>query len=123
VHEPQPLDARTVFAYLRRCEPVEVDVTLLSIADRVATRGDRAEEAIGAHLRLATGVLADALRWRDEGPPRPLLRGDELAGELGIAPGPLLGELIEALAQAQYAGEVRTREQAVAHARRLARTI
>jgi len=123
VHEPQPLDARTVFAYLRRCEPVEVDVTLLSIADRVATRGDRAEEAIGAHLRLATGLLADALRWRDEGPPRPLLRGDELAGELGIAPGPLLGELIEALAQAQYAGEVRTREQAVAHARRLAQTI
>jgi poly(A) polymerase len=123
VHEPQPLDARTVFAYLRCCEPVEVDVTLLSIADRVATRGDRAEEAIGAHLRLATGMLADALRWREQGPPRPLLRGDELAGELGIAPGPLLGELIEGLSQAQYAGEVRTREQAVAHARRLALTI
>jgi poly(A) polymerase len=123
VHEPQPLDARTVFAYLRRCEPVEVDVTLLSIADRLATRGDRAEKAIAAHLSLARGVLGAALRWREEGPPRPLLRGDELAGELGIEPGPALGRLIEALAEAQYAGEVTTRAQAVAHARRLAQTI
>ena len=40
VHEA-PLSRRTVFGYLRRCEPVEVDVTLLSVADRLATRGDR----------------------------------------------------------------------------------
>jgi poly(A) polymerase len=123
VHEPQPLQARTVFAYLRRCEPVAADVTLLSIADRVATRGERAEEAIGAHLLMARGVLAEALRWHADGPPRPLLRGDELAGELGIAPGPILGRLIEGLMAAQYAGEVSTREQAVAHARRLAETL
>ncbi|HEX7609353.1 MAG TPA: HD domain-containing protein, partial [Solirubrobacteraceae bacterium] len=123
VHEPQPLAARTMFAYLRRCEPVEVDVTLLSIADRVATRGDGAQEAIAAHLDLAREVLAAALRWREQGPPRPLLRGDELARELAIAPGPRLGELIEELAAAQYTGEVATREQAVEHARRLAQTI
>ncbi len=46
VHEPQPLARRTVFAYLRACAPVEVDVTLLSVADRLATRGDRAQEAV-----------------------------------------------------------------------------
>ncbi len=80
VHEPQPLARRTVFAYLRACSPVEVDVTLLSIADRLATRGDRAQEAIEAHMRLARGCSStDALRWRAQGPPRPLLRGDELA--------------------------------------------
>jgi len=117
VHEPQPLKRRTVFAYLRVCAPVEVDVTLLSIADRLATRGDRAQESIEAHLRLAHGVLADALRWREQGPPRPLLRGDELARELGIQTGPRVGELLEELAAAQYAGELDTREQALAHAR------
>jgi putative nucleotidyltransferase with HDIG domain len=42
VHEPQPLERRTVYSYLRACEPVEVDVTLLSVADRLATRGDSA---------------------------------------------------------------------------------
>jgi poly(A) polymerase len=119
VHEPQPLARRTVFAYLRACSPVEVDVTLLSIADRLATRGDRAQEAVRAHLGLAGGMLSDALRWRAEGPPQPLLRGDELARALGIATGPRVGELLEQLAEAQYAGEVESRVQALAYARRL----
>ena len=79
VHEPQPLARRIVFAYLQATSPVEVDVTLLSVADRLATRGDRAGESIDAHLRLARPMLADALRWRADGPPRPLWRGDELA--------------------------------------------
>jgi poly(A) polymerase len=119
VHEPQPLARRTLFGYLRACSPVEVDVTLLSIADRLATRGDRAEASIQAHLQLASAVLGDAVRWREQGPPQPLLRGDELAGALGIATGPKLGELLEALAGAQYAGEVDSREQAIAYARKL----
>ena len=51
-------------------------------------------------------MLPDALRWRAEGPPAPLLRGDELARELGIATGPRVGELLGELSEAQYAGEV-----------------
>jgi putative nucleotidyltransferase with HDIG domain len=123
VHEPQPLARRTVFAYLRACTPVEVDVTLLSIADRLATRGERAEESIEAHLRVARGMLGDALQWRAAGPAPPLLRGDELARELGIATGPVVGRLLDALAEAQYAGELSTREQALSHARELAESI
>ena len=67
VHEPQPLQRRTVYTYLRACEPVEVDVTLLSVADRLATRGDGAQRAIDAHMRVARGMLGDALRWRARG--------------------------------------------------------
>lgn len=119
VHEPQPLARRALFTYLRICSPVEVDVTLLSIADRLATRGDRAQESIEAHLTLASGVLGDALEWHGQGPPRPLLRGDELASDLGIPTGPRVGELLEAIAAAQYAGELGTREQALAYARKL----
>jgi hypothetical protein len=118
VHEPQPLAREAVFGYLRACEPVEVDVTLLSVADRLATRGKRAQEAIDAHLRLARAMLADALRWRAQGgPPAPLWRGDELAHELGIGLGPKVGELLEELARAQYAGRVRTPAQALDFAR------
>jgi poly(A) polymerase len=118
VHEPQPLARDTVFAYLRDCDPVEVDVTLLSLCDRLATRGSKADQAIEAHTGLARRMLGDALRWRRDGPPKPLLRGDELAHEIGIAPGPRLGELLEELSRAQYTGQIRTREQAVAFARR-----
>ncbi len=119
VHEPQPLSRRTVFGYLRACSPVEVDVTLLSAADRLATRGDRAQESIDAHLRVARGLLSDALRWRAEGPPAPLIRGDELAEGLGIPLGPRVGELLVELAEAQYAGELSTREQSLAYGRTL----
>ena len=62
-------------------------------------------------------MLAAALDWRRDGPPEPLLRGDELAAELGIAPGPELGDLLAELEAAQYAGEVTTRDEAVDRAR------
>jgi poly(A) polymerase len=117
VHEPQPLARRTVYGYLRACEPVEVDVTLLSVADRLATRGEDSERAIESHMRLARAMLTDALRWRSEGPAQPLLRGDELAADLNISSGPRLGRLLGALAEAQYAGDVSTREQALAYLR------
>ena len=63
-------------------------------------------------------MLVDALGWHAEGPPRPLLRGDELASELGIPAGPRLGELLEELLQAQYAGEIARARRPLAYARR-----
>jgi poly(A) polymerase len=118
VHEPQPLARKTVYEYLHATDPVEVDVTLLSVCDRLATRGSKADEAIAAHVALARRMLDDALDWRRQGPPGPLLRGDQLARELDIPLGPRVGELLAALAQAQYTGEVKTPEQAVAFAHR-----
>jgi poly(A) polymerase len=117
VHEPQPLAPDTVFSYLHACDPVEVDVTLLSVCDRLATRGSKAEQAIEAHMALARGMLDDAFRWRRHGPPQPLVRGDELARVLDIPRGPRLGELLAQLTRAQYTGLVSTREQALAFAR------
>jgi putative nucleotidyltransferase with HDIG domain len=120
VHEA-PLPARRVHEYLRATEPVAADVTLLTIADRLSARGSgpfATEEAIEAHLSLARQMLAAALEWRRDGPPRPLLRGDELASELGLEQGPELGELLAELEAAQYAGEVSTRGEAIEHVRR-----
>jgi poly(A) polymerase len=118
VHE-RPLDRRAVYRYLRRTEPVEVEVTLLSCADRLATRGRKADVAITAHMELAEELMEAALDWREQGRPAPLVRGDELAAELGIEPGPELGRLLAELEEATYAGEVTTREEALGFARRL----
>jgi poly(A) polymerase len=118
VHE-RPLDRRAVYRYLKRTSPVEVEVTLLSCADRLATRGRNADRAIDAHLELASELMPAALEWRRSGPPRLPLRGDELAAEIGIEPGPELGRLLAELQEAAYAGEVSDRDQVVELARRL----
>ncbi len=117
VHEA-PLDRRALFAYLVACEPVAVDVTLLSVADRLATRGRNADKAIARHLELARVVLAEALARRARGPQPPLVRGDVLARAVGLRPGRELGALLEAVEEARFAGEVATPEEAIAFARR-----
>ena len=113
----RPLDARTTYAYLKATEPVSVDVTLLSLADRLATRGRKHDEAIAKHESVVDDLLGPALDWHEHGPPAPLIRGDELARELDLRPGPQLGELLGVLAEAQYAGEIATREEALSLAR------
>lgn len=117
VHE-QPLSRRSIYRYLKRLGEFAVDVTVLSVADRLATRGERSAEAIARHLELARRMLAEALSWRAD-PPRSPVRGDELAAALGLTPGPVLGEVLGELAQASFAGEVSSREQAVELAREL----
>ncbi|MBI5311356.1 MAG: HD domain-containing protein [Actinobacteria bacterium] len=115
----RPLTRRQVYAYLRACEPVEVDVGVLSAADRRATRGRKADEAIESHLQLVRELGSEALAWRAAKPVEPLIRGDLLAAQLGIEPGPLIGKLLDAIAEARFAGEVDTADDAVALARRL----
>jgi poly(A) polymerase len=116
-----PLSLRRVHAYLRATDPVTVDVTLLTVADRLSARGKgpiASPEMVAAHLQLAREMIAAGLDWRRQGPPPPLLRGDEIAAELGIEPGPELGNAVAELEAAQFAGEVTDREGALQHLRR-----
>ena len=119
VHE-RPLSRRHVYDYLLATEPDSVDVTMLTVADRLATQGERTRrEAVDAHLELARAMIAEALAWRRSGPPRSPIRGDELALELGIEPGPELGRLLGEIDAAVFAGEVSTRDEAIDLARRI----
>ena len=115
VHE-MPIGRRAIYRYLRACEPVQVDVTLLSVADRLATRGRGSEAAIARHLELARELLGEALAWR-EARPRPPVRGDELARAVGLRPGPELGQILSELEEARFAGEISSPEQAIDRAR------
>ena len=114
-----PLDRRAVYRYLVAGGYVPADVTLLSVADRLATRGRKADEAIEKHLVLARELLGEALAWRAAGRQEPLVRGNALARELGLAPGPHLGELLAEIEEARFAGEIASPDDAVAYARDL----
>lgn len=119
VHQ-MPLTRRAIYGYLRACEPVQVDVTLLSVADRIATRGKGAQDAIARHIELAQQLLGEALAWRVRRP-RPPLRGDELARAIGLRPGPELGRVLQELEEASFAGEIHSREEAIERAQQLVR--
>lgn len=115
VHQ-RPLGPRDVFAYLATCEPVSADVTLLSVADRLATRGRNGERAIAAHLDLAREMWPAALDWHARRP-RPPVRGDDLAAALGRPAGPWLTPALEELTAARYSGEIDdSAANAIAHA-------
>jgi poly(A) polymerase len=121
IHQ-RPLSRRTVYDYLVATEPVSADVTLLSVADRLAARGEgplASREMVGAHIDLAREMLRDALAWHRDGPPPPPLTGDELVSELGLAPGPELGRVLEELRAEAFAGEISGRDEALERARQL----
>lgn len=123
IHE-RPLSRRRLYEYLKTCEPVAADVTLLTVADRLAARGTgptATPEIINAHLELAREVLPEALTWHREGPPRVPIAGDELAAALAIEPGPQLGRLLGEIEAAVFTGDVSSRDEAIKLARDLVR--
>jgi tRNA nucleotidyltransferase/poly(A) polymerase len=118
----RPLPRGRIFDYLRQTEPNAIDLTLLTVADRLAARGSSSvagQEMVSGHLALAEEMIGEALAWREQGPPARLLPGGELADQLGIRPGPELGRILESLDRAVFCGEVGSATEAVEYARRL----
>ena len=118
----RPLSRRAVYDYLVATEPVSADVTLLTVADRLAARGEgplASPEMVEAHLDLAREMLREGLAWHRDGPPRPPVSGDELVDELGIPPGPEIGRVLEELRAEVFTGEISSRSQALERAREL----
>ncbi len=116
----RPLPRRRLFDYLRLTDPVGADVTLLTVADRLAARGGgptASPEMIEAHLELAREVLPEAVAWHRDGPPRSPIAGDELAAAVGIEPGPQLGRLLTEVEAGVFTGDVASADDAVRVAR------
>ena len=114
----RPLDRRAIWRYLRATQPFSADITIFTVADRLSTRGRNAEAAIANHLDVARELLAAAREEDAAGPPRPLVRGDELI-DAGVPAGPRLGAILAQLEEDRYAGVINTREEALARAREL----
>ena len=109
--EPDPRD---VHRYRVATEPFGIASVVVSLADRWSTRGTRARQRwIRRHEQLAAAMVAGLA----EPVPPALVRGDELADALGVAPGPELGRLLALIAEEQAAGTLTTRDEAIAFAR------
>jgi poly(A) polymerase len=109
-----PLSLIQIDRYLRLTEPAEVEVMVLSVADRFATRGPRtSESAVRRHVALAREVMRVHLEIEDRGPVRAPLDGAEVAAVLGREPGPWLREVLPLLREQVLVGRVRNRGEAV----------
>ncbi|MEK6536357.1 MAG: polynucleotide adenylyltransferase, partial [Actinomycetota bacterium] len=98
-----------------------IEAILLSVSDRRAVRGVRvSEKDIDHHLGLARGLMEQAFTREETRPPPALLSGDELMRDLGIGPGPTVGELLDQIQNEQELGNIASREQALHLARKLA---
>jgi hypothetical protein len=113
-------DGRSRFRYFNRLEKYGAEMALLGLADLLSRQSGPPAQAEWEQAIERARVLLTS--WY-EGPraeidPAPLIRGDELVQVLGLAPGPIIGELLAAIREEQAAGEVETPEQALEFARR-----
>jgi poly(A) polymerase/tRNA nucleotidyltransferase (CCA-adding enzyme) len=109
---------RAVARFFRDLGDAGPDVLVHELADHLASRGPAASRGgWDAHL-----AFVEAMLEQHYAPPpervAPLLDGRGLMEALGIGPGPLVGALLREIAEAQAAGEITTREEAIALAHR-----
>lgn len=115
-----PPTPRAIYRFYRDCGEAAWGVLLLSLADHLATVGPRLDwQGWRWHVGLVLHVLQEPERRRELRQPPRLVTGHDLMEALGLRPGPTVGALLEALREAQATGKVKTREEALALARRL----
>ena len=114
---------RAVYRFFRDLGEAGVDVLLHSLADHLATHGPDLDPARWSRrLELARALLDEYFHRREEtvNPPA-LITGHDVMKALGLEPGPQVGKVLDAVREAQAAGEVRTREEALELAGRVMR--
>ena len=116
--------ARTIHRYYRVLGEAGVTGVILALARFLAefpSTGMVDPAQWGSLLDEAAAPLLDAFFRHHQQivSPPPLLTGNDLMEELALSPGPAMGWLIAELLEAQAAGEIRTRGEALALARHL----
>jgi poly(A) polymerase len=110
---------KAIYRFFRDTGEAGIDTLFLSLADHLGTAGPRVDlENWRRHVAVIDYVLRMRLQEQMVTEPPKLVDGEDLMSSLGIPPGPRVGELLELVREAQAAGDVITRDDAIALARR-----
>lgn len=118
--EQQEPSRKAVYRFFRDAGKAGVDIVLLGLADLRGMRGHTlTRETWAAALGVARGLLENYWDRPEEtvAPPR-LLDGNDLMQEFNLPPSRIVGQLLEAIREAQATGMVSSREQAFDFARK-----
>ncbi|MFH0768519.1 MAG: HD domain-containing protein [Chloroflexota bacterium] len=111
---------RAIYRYFRDTGEAGIDTLFLNLADHLATRGPRLDLPRWLeHVHVVEYVLSQRFEQENIARPPKLVDGHDIISIFGINPGPEVGEILEAVHEAQAIGEVITREQALAYIRDL----
>ncbi len=108
---------RAIRRYFVDLGPTGILVALFSLADHLATLGPRPLQPPGdaweRHLSVVRLLLTCYIRERESVLPPRLLSPEELMRRLKLEPGPIVGQLLEAIAEAQAEGTIHSKEEAL----------
>ncbi|HEY71406.1 MAG TPA: HD domain-containing protein [Anaerolineae bacterium] len=118
--EPK-ITTRAMYRFFRQAGTAGVDAILLSLADFLGKyTATPPEDGWNRRVETARQLLAAFFeRWNQGMEPVPLLRGSDLIAVLELKPGPQLGQLLEAIREAQVCGEITSYDEAINLARSL----
>jgi poly(A) polymerase len=109
---PELPTRRAIYRYYRDAGEAAIGVLFLSLADHLATRGPGLDLSNwGVHVRTVAHILSR--RAAEPVVSRKLVDGYDIMNIFGLTPGPRLGEIMEIVREAQGAGEVATKEEAL----------
>lgn len=117
--EKQEPSRRAIYRFYRDAGKAGIDLVLLGLADLRGTQSTTlTQETWTTALDVARILLENYWEKPQETvtPPR-LLDGNELMSELGVQPGRIVGQLLEAIREGQATGKIENREQALDFAR------
>ncbi len=107
------LTLRATRRYFVELGPTGILIALLSLADHLATCGPQPlTSAWDRHLAVVCQLLEQYIRHRESILPTLLITSDELIRRLKLEPGPIVGTLLEAIAEAQTEGKVHSKDEA-----------
>ena len=107
------ITARAVRRYFVDLGPIGIQVALVSLADHLAMRGpEPLTEAWENHLATVRLLLTRYIREREVTLPPHLVQPEELMRKLNLTPGPIVGQLLEQIAEARADGLIHSKEDA-----------
>ena len=117
--EDLPSD-RALYRYFRDTGDETLDALFFSLADHLATRGPELDEKDwGWHTRVAGYIVEKYFEPAGIKSLPKLLDGHIIMDKFNLSPGPLIGQLLGEIKEAQASGEVKTTEEALAYAEKL----